>query len=146
MHSAQNCVQEVQEVLDTPIRASACFLSGLSKSLFKLKRLFVPIPDCFLFLEGFQPIFALASLEGMLNSLASANVLAAGEEDDAPLRQLSKAQSPVQHSATLGFLQGFLKLQQAMQAVAMAQDQSQACFPIPFLLLQLEGDKAREEE
>ena len=36
-----------------------------------------------------------------------------------------QAQNLVQHRGTLGFLQGFLKLQQAMTQVVDAKDQSQ---------------------
>ncbi|KAL3157295.1 hypothetical protein ABBQ38_001525 [Trebouxia sp. C0009 RCD-2024] len=71
---------------------------------------------------GFQAIPALANLEGLLNSLASPSD---ADENAVPLPQQAKAPSSVQQRGTLGFLQGFLKLQQAMQHVQSAQDQSQ---------------------
>ena len=91
---------------------------------------FQPIPQIVLFPAGFQPIPALASLEGLLNSMASYSTT---DENTAALQQSRKAQKAVQHRGTLGFLQGFLKLQQAMQAVANAQDQAQACFAVPLV-------------
>ena len=81
---------------------------------------------------GLRPIPALASLEGLLNSLASDS---ATDKHPASLQQSPKAQSAVQHRGALGFLQGFLKLQQAMQSVADAQDQSQACLSVPVIQL-----------
>ena len=89
---------------------------------------FQPILQIALIPAGFQPIPALASLEGLLNSLASDST---SDENTASVRQSPEAQRAVQHRGTLGFLQGFLKLQQAMQAVADAHDQSQACFAFP---------------
>lgn len=99
-----------------------------------MKELFVSSPTLlglkhfFLFRAGFQAIPALANLEGLLNSLASPSD---ADENAVPLPQQAKAPSSVQQRGTLGFLQGFLKLQQAMQHVQSAQDQSQACFTIP---------------
>lgn len=71
---------------------------------------------------------ALANLEGLLNSLASPS---GADENAVPLPQQAKVPSSVQRRGALGFLQGFLKLQQAMQDVQSAQDQSQACFTTP---------------
>ena len=85
----------------------------------------------FLCLAGFQPIPALANLEGLLNSLAGPSD---ADENGVPLPQQAKAVSPVQHRGALGFLQGFLKLQQAMQHVQTAEGQSQACFSSAVLL------------
>lgn len=82
---------------------------------------------------GFQPIAALANLEGLLNSLADPSS-GASDENAVPQSQLAKAPNHVQHQGALGFLQGFLKLQQAMQAVHSAQNQSQACYNTSFLL------------
>lgn len=79
---------------------------------------------------GFQPIPALASLEGLLNSLASDSTT---DETTASPQHSPKAQKAVQHRGTLGFLQGFLKLQQAMQAATDAQNQSQACFAVSLI-------------
>ena len=76
---------------------------------------------------GFQPIPALANLEGLLNSLASGSAMADGENGSAAL-PLAKKQDLVQHKGCLGFLQGFLKLQQAMEEITSAQDQLQVCF------------------
>ncbi|KAL3146174.1 hypothetical protein ABBQ32_002884 [Trebouxia sp. C0010 RCD-2024] len=71
---------------------------------------------------GFQAMPALANLEGLLNSLASPS---GADENAVPLPQQAKVPSSVQRRGALGFLQGFLKLQQAMQDVQSAQDQSQ---------------------
>ena len=81
---------------------------------------------------GFQPIPALANLEGLLNSLAPGETPA---NLAAPLQphQQGKADSCVQHRGSLGFLQGFLKLQKALKCVAEAKDHRQVCLTYPAL-------------
>ena len=79
----------------------------------------------FLAPAGFQPIASLASLEGLLNSLAPASKPQLEDENAFAHAQTPKTQCVVQHRGTLGFLQAFLKLQQAMEKVSGAQDQSQ---------------------
>ncbi len=75
---------------------------------------------------GFHPIPALESLEGLLNSLAPAQTTTVNGQTQPTVPQL-KPQALVQHRGSLGFLQGFLKLQQAMAQVLHAKDQSQVC-------------------
>lgn len=84
-----------------------------------------------MYLLGFQPIPALANLEGLLNILAPASSVADDENVLPSSQSKAKEQDLVQHKGCLGFLQGFLKLQQAMEEVKLAQDQSQVysiCF------------------
>ena len=87
---------------------------------------------------GFQPIPALQNLEGLLNSLAPGEAPA---NLAAPLQpqQQSKADSCVQHRGSLGFLQGFLKLQQALTCVAEAKDHRQVC--LTYLAFYMQHDK-----
>ena len=75
---------------------------------------------------GFQPIPALENLEGLLNSLAP------GETPANPAAPLQC----VQHRGSLGFLQGFLKLQKAMTCVTEAKDHRQVCLTYPALYMQ----------
>ena len=79
---------------------------------------------------GFQPIPALENLEGLLNSLAPAEAPANMAE---PLQshQQRKADSCLQHRGSLGFLQGFLKLQKAMTCMTEAKDHRQVCLTYP---------------
>lgn len=93
---------------------------------------------------GFQPIPALQNLEGLLNSLAPGEAPA---NLAAPLQpqQQSKADSCVQHRGSLGFLQGFLKLQQALTCVAEAKDHRQvqsAAVSVRDMVMVLVGRKA----
>lgn len=79
---------------------------------------------------GFQPIPALENLEGLLNSLAPGKAPA---NTAAPLQpqQQRKADNCVQHRGSLGFLQGFLKLQKALTCVTEAKDHRQVRLTYP---------------
>ena len=81
---------------------------------------------------GFQPIPALKNLEGLLNSLAPGE---APVNLAAPLQphQQGKADNGVQHRGSLGFLQGFLKLQKALTCVPEAKNHGQVCPTYPAL-------------
>ena len=83
---------------------------------------------------GFQPIPALEYLEGLLTSLAPGEAPA---NLAAPLQphQQGRADNCVQHRGSLGFLQGFLKLQKAMTCVTEAQDHRQVCLTFPALYM-----------
>ncbi len=85
---------------------------------------------------GFQPIPALENLEGLLNSLAPGEAPAnlAAPLQPSPHQQ-GRADNCVQHRGSLGFLQGFLKLQKAMMCVTEAQDHRQVCLTYPALYM-----------
>lgn len=72
--------------------------------------------------SGFHPIPELCNLEGLLTSMAPAE---AQQSQGKTTNDAQQAQNLVQHRGTLGFLQGFLKLQQAMTQVVDAKDQNQ---------------------
>lgn len=117
-------------LVSTHVSLSLLCLKSAFPEIVVISEGFQPVPQIVLFPAGFQPIPALASLEGLLNSMASYSTT---DENTAALQQSQKAQKAVQHRGTLGFLQGFLKLQQAIQAVGSAQDQAQACFAVPLV-------------